>query len=213
MNFDRNEVGVGWRTFGSGQVALLAILTVVALCAYDLYLYLRALELLRQVEGGRAPLAAVDEYLFAHGAYSVWIWWACAQLVLLLSFMLWWSARVRLWRTVRTDAPTVRWSIACWFVPIVGWLTPFRHLRRFASDFDARAPTRLWQLAAFCSDIASVSSAALGSEIYDVDTFRRYCYSVVVSCIVTILSLLTMSRVIVGLSRRARVGLSRRARV
>jgi|GEM_PF-3839251 len=205
INFDRNEFGWGWRTFGSGQIALLAILVGVAHSAYGLYLHLRVLELLRQVESGRAPLEAANEYLFAHGAYSAWMWAAAGNTVLLVSFMLWWSARVRLWRTVRADAPTVRWSIACWFIPIVGWLTPFRLMRRFASDFDARAPTRLWQISAFCSDIAFVSSAALSSEVCDVETYGRYCYSVVVSCIVQILSLLAMSGVLVGLSRRVRV--------
>lgn len=205
ISFDRNEVGVGWRTFGSGQVALLAILAGVAHSAYGLYLYLRVLELLRQVESGRAPLEAAHEYLFAHGAYSAWMWAAAADTVLLVSFMLWWSARVRLWRTVRSDAPTVRWSIACWFVPIVGWLTPFRHMRRFASDFGARAPTRLWQIGTICGHIAFVFSTALYSEVCDVETYRRYCYSVVVSNTVQILSLLAMSGVLVGLSRRVRV--------
>jgi len=201
---DRSLIRERLPVLGNGRIALLAVAAIVVVRVHDLYLYPGLFDLLRLVEGGYAPPEALDEYLVEHGADSTPMWEVLFRMVLVVGLMLWWSARIRYWRTVREDAPTVGWGVACWFIPFANWFVPFGHMRQFAAECAVRVPVRLWQIGFVCTQIAGASTTLSKLKISDADSLRRAWFFGVAESLISILTLLAMSWVLIGLSRSAR---------
>jgi len=187
---------------GNGRIVLLAIAAIVVVHAHSLFLCSGKFELLSLVERGYAQPEAIDEYSVQHGERASGRLELLFRIVLVVGFSLWWRDRIRIWRLVRDDAPTVGWGIASWFVPFANWFVPFDHLCRFARDFGVRVPIRLWQIGFVCMQVFGASTALLAMKIQDARDLRLIWYMLMIEDVITIVAGLAMSCVVIGLSQR-----------